>query len=61
MTKKTSLFSGEKNSSNALNAEFFLKLRVIMRKFIKKPKDNVLLKVFYKKYTYQDEKCKKLV
>ena len=32
-----------------------------MQKFIKKPKDNVLLKVFYKKYTYQDEKCKKLV
>ena len=61
MTKKTSLFSGEKKSSNALNAEFFLKLRVIMRKFIKKPKDNVLLKVFYKKNTYQDEKYKKVV
>ena len=61
VTKKTSLFSGEKISSNALNAEFLLKLRVIMRKFIKKLKDTVLIKVFYKRYTFQHEKCDILV
>ena len=59
--KKTSLFSGEKFSSNASNAEFLLKLRIIMRKYIKKLNDTVLIKVFYKRYTFQHEKCEMLV